>query len=233
MRERYRVEQNQVKAKARKNLLLQRTQASLDHRTIGFMSDDELKAVLDIHLDKPREELDGQTTRQLLDDQESTFYVGITKQRLIDEALEFMKRDSICRGYEDCRYVPCITYADGSRLRSRFEAKTIAGLKYFALWTNISMYNVSRMEGMLQKMYQHLKRGERRLWWYAGAGDDYMGVYGTENQPGILYITYSYDIQGGLEEGTLIKGDVLLTRAHDAKHGPNSAQPIKRGFWHG
>jgi hypothetical protein len=82
-------------------------------------------------------------------------------------------------------------------------------------------------------MYQHLERGERRLWWNAGAGDDYMNVYGTENQPGILYITYSYDIQGGLEEGTLIKGDVLLTRAHDAKHGPNSAQPIKRGFWHG
>jgi hypothetical protein len=89
------------------------------------------------------------------------------------------------------------------------------------------MFNVSRMEGLLQEMYQHLERGAHRLWWNAGSGDDYMDVYASESQPGILYITYSYDdVQGGLEEGTIIKGDVLLTHAHDATHGRRGAQPI-------
>jgi hypothetical protein len=49
----------------------------------------------------------------------------------------------------------------------------------------------------------------------AGAGSDYLDVYGTESQPAMVYLTVHLDIQPLLDDGTLIVGYYWLTRAMD------------------
>jgi hypothetical protein len=70
-----------------------------------------------------------------------------------------------------------------------------------------SVYECKRMEAILQERYQHLELGRRRLWFIAGAGDDYLDEYGTEVQPAKVYLTVHLDIQPLLDDGgTLILG---------------------------
>ena len=76
------------------------------------------------------------------------------------------------------------------------------------------MYNCIRMEEQLQRKYDHLAIGFRRLWQWSGAGDKYKDVHGKC----MVYIMFSCEVVQKLHNGNLIDGNDALTTAYDRTH---------------
>jgi hypothetical protein len=102
-----------------------------------FLSTEQLQQQqLTLSLDAARDKLDGGTVRQLLDDTGNTFYIGITSQRIEQEAFQWSTRAKISTSGD--RYVPCITHTDGRRINTTTEAQQYFGFRAF-LWTDTAM----------------------------------------------------------------------------------------------
>jgi hypothetical protein len=158
----------------------------------------------------------GETVGTVMAKKDATIYLGITRQRIEDEAYDVFGRSG--KSTNGNRHVPLITHADGRRI-TKTEAKKKFGFRALEVWTDPAMYECARMEKKLQEIFDAEPLGTRRLWRNAGHGDNFIKVVGTKSRPCMVYLTWSETAKGFIEDGTLIVGDPEKTKAHDDAHG--------------
>ena len=139
------------------------------------------------------------TLEELKDDPNFTFYIGLTKRTLEEEALRWLTARGKTGGGTNR---PVLVHPNGENITMK-TAEDDFGFQSQFLYKNSLLLNASLLEDCLQENFNDLVLGSRKLWRCVAKGKSSDKEDVEEKNVYKVFITYSTKVVEALKKGTM------------------------------